>query len=265
MVGKRRFSPQKLPVLHNSIHSSRFNMMIIMAAASHWARKSKKYRPKKLVKSNKSISRNFFLTKFHFLPFQNWPKINFWTGKKFQTAKNAISRKKFFFWFIWFHEVFCLDFFKFSASLWCCRYIILTDSASTTVDSSPNHNSASMFFIVQPLLFVISLMALFLFSLPFPFLLLEHDPILGIFLFRWIAKHLSPGFGQIFFFNRITNSFGDLDDIFWFQWTPSFDSILYRGKSKIFLIGVIFDLVVGTALAVFKFWFHEKKICYKKY
>ena len=39
--------------------------------------KLKKSRPKKLMKSNKSISRNIFLTKFHFLPFQKWPKINF--------------------------------------------------------------------------------------------------------------------------------------------------------------------------------------------
>ena len=36
------------------------------------------------------------MTKFHFLPFQKWPKINFWTGKNFKTAKNAISRKKLF-------------------------------------------------------------------------------------------------------------------------------------------------------------------------
>ena len=53
----------------------------------------KKYRPEKLVKSNKSISRKF-LTKFHFLQFQKWPKINFWTGKKFKTARNAILREK---------------------------------------------------------------------------------------------------------------------------------------------------------------------------
>ena len=52
----------------------------------------KKSRPKKLVKSNKSISQKNFLTKIHFFPFQKWPKFNFWTGK---TAKNAISRKKF--------------------------------------------------------------------------------------------------------------------------------------------------------------------------
>ena len=49
---------------------------------------------KKLVKSNKSISRKNFWIKFHFLQFQKWPNINFWTGKKFNTAKNAISRKK---------------------------------------------------------------------------------------------------------------------------------------------------------------------------
>ena len=37
----------------------------------------KKARPKKLVKSTKSISRKFFLTKIHFLQFQKGPKINF--------------------------------------------------------------------------------------------------------------------------------------------------------------------------------------------
>ena len=31
-----------------------------------------------------------------FLQFQKWPKIIFWTGKMFKTAKNAISWKKFF-------------------------------------------------------------------------------------------------------------------------------------------------------------------------
>ena len=88
----------------------------------HWILHSvpenlKKSRPKKLVKSNKSISRNFILTKFHFLQFQKWPKINFWTGKKFKTAENAISRKKFFDFFD-FSSLFCLDFFKFSGPLW---------------------------------------------------------------------------------------------------------------------------------------------------
>ena len=36
-----------------------------------------KSRPKNLVKSNISISKNIFLTKFHFLQFLKWPKINF--------------------------------------------------------------------------------------------------------------------------------------------------------------------------------------------
>ena len=53
----------------------------------------KKSKPKKLLKSNKAISWNF-PPKFNFLLFQKWPKINFWTGKKFKTAKNAISQKK---------------------------------------------------------------------------------------------------------------------------------------------------------------------------
>ena len=34
-----------------------------------------------------------FWTKIHFLQFQKWPRINFWTRKKFKTAKNAMSRK----------------------------------------------------------------------------------------------------------------------------------------------------------------------------
>ena len=46
------------------------------------------------MKSNKSISRNFLLTKFHFLQFQNiGQKSNFELGKKFKTAKNAMSQK----------------------------------------------------------------------------------------------------------------------------------------------------------------------------
>ena len=56
----------------------------------------KKSRPKKLVKSNKSISRKFYFDQIpFFLQFQKWPKINFRTRKKFKTARNAISQKKF--------------------------------------------------------------------------------------------------------------------------------------------------------------------------
>ena len=40
------------------------------------------------------------LANFHFLQFQKWPKINFWTWKKFKTAKNAISRKSFLIYLI---------------------------------------------------------------------------------------------------------------------------------------------------------------------
>ena len=73
-------------------------------------------RPKHLVKWNKSISRTIFLTKFHFLQFHKWPKINFWTGGK----SLKLPRMQFYeknVWFIWFHEFFCLDFFKFSGLL----------------------------------------------------------------------------------------------------------------------------------------------------
>ena len=46
----------------------------IMIFQSQWARKFQKVQAKKKpMKSNKSISRNLSLTKFHFL----WPKINF--------------------------------------------------------------------------------------------------------------------------------------------------------------------------------------------
>ena len=73
---------------------------------------------KKLKKSRQKISWNQ-INQFHekcfdqipFFLFQKWSKINFWTGKKFKTAKNAISRKKMI------SRVFFLDFFKFSGSL----------------------------------------------------------------------------------------------------------------------------------------------------
>ena len=65
----------------------------------------------------KSISRKIFFDQiplFHFLKFQKWSKINFWNGKKFKTARNAISRKKKR--FIWFHEFFfAWTFFNFLA------------------------------------------------------------------------------------------------------------------------------------------------------
>ena len=78
------------------------------------ARKFKKVQAKK----NSSNQINHFHEIFCwptyiFCHFKNGRKINFWTRKKFKIAKNVISRKK-----IWFHEFFCLDFFKCSGPLW---------------------------------------------------------------------------------------------------------------------------------------------------
>ena len=109
----------------------------------------KKSRPKKVVKSNKSISRKNILTKFHFLQFQKWPKIDFWTGK---TAKNAISRKKI--WFIWFHEFFCLDFFKFSGPLWYVGVHFFSDQTLLTIARAEHlkaRNPISFVLVVQRL------------------------------------------------------------------------------------------------------------------
>ena len=64
-----------------------------MSIFAQRARKFKKAQDKKIVKSNKSISRKFNLTKFNFCNFKNGQKSIFELGKKFKTAKNAISRK----------------------------------------------------------------------------------------------------------------------------------------------------------------------------
>ena len=79
----------------------------------------KKSRPKKLVKSNKSISRKKFVAKFHFLQFQKWPKINIWTGKK---LKMQFHEKKIMIYLI--SRVFCLEFLKFSGPLCVRRKLI---------------------------------------------------------------------------------------------------------------------------------------------
>ena len=89
-------------------------LFLLRIKLSHSGVKSAKKRNLgKLNYENKSISRIFFKAKFHFLQFQKWPKINFWTGKKL--PKMQFHEKKY--WFIWFHELFSLDFFKFSGSL----------------------------------------------------------------------------------------------------------------------------------------------------
>ena len=86
----------------------------------------KKSRPKKLVKSRKSILRNVFMTKIHFLQFQNWPNITFWTGEKVYNCQiyNFTKKNCEYFprltlnfswnWFIWFfHEFFAWTFWNF--------------------------------------------------------------------------------------------------------------------------------------------------------
>ena len=85
----------------------------------------KKFRPKKLVKSNNSISRKFFLTKFHFLLFQKLPKSNFWTRKKFK--KKCNFTEIFLFIYLISQVFFCLDFFKFSDSLYYYVHYTFSD------------------------------------------------------------------------------------------------------------------------------------------
>ena len=75
---------------------------------TQWARKFKKVQAKKLVKSDKSISwKNFFdqnpffaISRMAKNQFLNWGKL----------PKMQFHEKK---WIIWYHEFFCLDFFKF--------------------------------------------------------------------------------------------------------------------------------------------------------
>ena len=59
------------------------------------------------------------------MQFQKWPKINFWTGKKFKTARNAISRN-FLFLFYLISRVFFLDFYKFSGPLCFQRHVLIS-------------------------------------------------------------------------------------------------------------------------------------------
>ena len=83
---------------------------------TQWARKFKKVQAKKLVKSNKS---NIFFVKLHFWQFYTFhsSKIDFWPFLKMQKIEFG-QKKNLWNWFIWFHEFFGLDFFKFSGPLW---------------------------------------------------------------------------------------------------------------------------------------------------
>ena len=77
--------------------------------------KLKKSRPKKLMKSNKSISWIFFWPNSIFCDFKNGQKSIFELEKSLKLP-NCIFQKKSL-WFTWFHDFFCLDFFSFSGPL----------------------------------------------------------------------------------------------------------------------------------------------------
>ena len=80
--------------------------------------KIKKVEAKKLVKSNKSISR-FFFDQIPFFAISKMAKNQFLYWKKFKTAKNAISRN-IFIWFHKFYYVFSLPKMKILWSRSCC-------------------------------------------------------------------------------------------------------------------------------------------------
>ena len=76
----------------------------------------KKSRPKKLVKSNKSIPRDFFWPKSIFCDFKNGQKSIFELGKSLKLPKMRFYENIFLIY--WISRVFCLDSFKFSGPLW---------------------------------------------------------------------------------------------------------------------------------------------------
>ena len=67
-----------------------------MVNTTQWARKFKKVQAKKVVKSNKSISQKMFLTNFHYLQFQKWPKISFCTGENCQKCNFTKTKNDLF-------------------------------------------------------------------------------------------------------------------------------------------------------------------------
>ena len=75
--------------------------------ASQWARKFKKVQSKKNSWNQ--------INQFPFLWFQKWKKTIFELGKCLKLPEVQFQENCF--WFIWFHEFFYLDFFKFSGPL----------------------------------------------------------------------------------------------------------------------------------------------------
>ena len=58
-----------------------------------WAVKFKKVQTKKNSWNEINQFHELFMTKCHFLPFQKWPKINFWTGKSLKLPKMQFHKK----------------------------------------------------------------------------------------------------------------------------------------------------------------------------
>ena len=102
------------------MHKMPFYTQVSLAAPS---RLESVWEKTKLVSSAKK-SREIKINKFHeilfwpnsiFCNFKNVQKSNFELGKSLKLPKMQFHEKKI--WFIWFHEFFCLDFFKFSETL----------------------------------------------------------------------------------------------------------------------------------------------------
>ena len=108
--------------------------IICVSTYAQWARKLKKYSTKKNLWNQINKFHEIFLAKFYFLQFQEWPKIHFWTGKKFKTAKNAISWKKVL--ISLFHNFFVWTFLNFLAR---CAWFLPIHPVLTLLLSSVHH------------------------------------------------------------------------------------------------------------------------------
>ena len=119
---------------------------------------------KNLVNSKKSISRNFILTKFHFLQFQKWPKINFWTEKKFEKLPKMQFHEKFLIYLI--SRVFLPGLFLFSGPLcktsqWYNKLMTLMQFVLWGINVLTNKGSSQIKYcsLVTYLLFIMVIMS----------------------------------------------------------------------------------------------------------
>ena len=91
---------------HCLIDASRFWHLICIFARSSRARtaqRATKFKKSQGTKSWNQINQfhAIFLTKFHFLQLQKWPKINFWIRKKFLNYQNFFDSFDFTNFFAW--------------------------------------------------------------------------------------------------------------------------------------------------------------------